>query len=188
MEIDGRYEKTLKRINAPGMAHYLTFSTYKRFPFLKYDLACRFLCDSINFAREKHEFDLWAYVFMPDHVHLMIFPRNKDYDIGKILSSIKIPISRKMVEYWKKYQPEILEKVTVREGQRVKVRFWEAGGGYERVIYEADTYQRTIEYIHNNPVVKSLCETYIDWIWSSAGWYAGKRDCPLQIDETMPVI
>jgi putative transposase len=185
---DGKHRKLLKHLNTPGVAHYLTFSTYKRHPFLKSDLPCQWLAESINRSREKHKFDLWAYVFMPDHVHLLIFPRNEDYDMGKILGSIKIPVSRKAIQYWKEHHLEMIEKVTIRLGTRTIRRFWEAGGGFDREIYKLKTCRNSAEYIHNNPVVKGFCQSALDWKWSSAGYYAGKPNQPIEIDGTMPVL
>src|SRR6476646_4709143 len=70
--------------NTPGHAHELTISCYRRFPFLKSERTCNWLADAIAEARVKHDFALWAYVIMPDHVHLIILPRRADHDIGKI--------------------------------------------------------------------------------------------------------
>ena len=39
-----------------------------------------------------------------------------------------------------------------------------------------------IEYFHNNPVRRGLVACAEDWPWSSAGWYAGRRDVQLVPD------
>ena len=185
---DGKYKKLLRHRNTPGAAHYLTFSTHDRMPFLTEEQICYWLCDSIDRARNKHKFDLWAYVFMPDHVHLFIHPRNKAYDIGKILGSIKMPVSRKAVEYWTKYDPETLRKITVVEVIKTIRKFWEPGGGYDREVIEYHEYKNSVSYIHNNPVAKGLCDNPSDWKWSSASWYDGRNNQPLEIDMTMSVL
>ncbi|NLX99777.1 MAG: hypothetical protein GXY83_27080 [Rhodopirellula sp.] len=48
-------------------------------------------------AREKHGFDLWAWVVMPEHVHLLIYPKLPGYRIDKILASIKRPVARNAI-------------------------------------------------------------------------------------------
>jgi len=35
------------------------------------------LRDALEFARERHGFALWAYVFMPEHVHLLLYPQGE---------------------------------------------------------------------------------------------------------------
>jgi putative transposase len=67
---DLSHRKTCRRYDQPGDAHYLTFSCFRRQPFLSGRVAPVWLIDSINAARAKCPFDLWAFVFMPQHVHL----------------------------------------------------------------------------------------------------------------------
>jgi len=88
-----RYTKRCERWNTPGQAHALTFSCYCNRPFLSKQRTCEWLVQAIDAARRRHAFDLWAYVFMPDHVHLVIYPRCEDYSISRILLSIRQPVS-----------------------------------------------------------------------------------------------
>jgi putative transposase len=60
-------------VNEPGHAHELTFSCYRRFPFFSRDRVCQW----IEEARTSLDFDVWAWVFMPDHVHLFVRPRRR---------------------------------------------------------------------------------------------------------------
>jgi len=161
--------------NEAGHAHELTFSCYHRFPFLQAERTCQWLAEAIHQARQAYEFAVWAYVFMPDHVHLLIYPRRPDYDIRLILQKIKEPVGRQAVRYLKESVPEWLDRITVRRGQRVERRFWQAGGGYDRNVLEPQTVLTMIEYIHANPVRRGLVQRAEDWTWSSAGWCEGKN-------------
>jgi len=68
-------------------------------------------------------------------------------------------------------------------------RFWQRGGGYDRNLYEPDTVYQEIEYMHNNPVRRGLCEKPEDWFWSSAADLTGVRAGPLRVDrESLPII
>ena len=81
-----------RAFNESGHAHELTFTCYRRFPFLKAERTCQWLADEIDEARRQHDFALWAYVFMPEHVHLMIYPRRYEYDMEVLLKAIKQPV------------------------------------------------------------------------------------------------
>jgi putative transposase len=70
----------------------------------------------------------------------------------------------------------------VREGSRVRHRFWQAGGGYDRNVTEPETLRSMIEYIHNNPVRRGLVERADGWEWSSARWFAGLRPVKIEMD------
>ena len=97
MEEEHFIKKKCKRYNIPGNAHVLTFSCYRNQKFLLSQRTCQWLIESIEKAREKHQFSLWAFVFMPDHVHLLIQPFEKQYNISNILKDIKAAPARKAV-------------------------------------------------------------------------------------------
>jgi putative transposase len=153
-----------------GHAHELTFSCYRRFPFLAADRTCRWLADAINRARISLDFSLWAYVFMPDHVHLIIDPRQPVYEIRHILKAIKEPVGRQAVGYLADYAPQWLPRLTRQRGRRTERLFWQSGGGYDRNITDPDTLRAMIDYTHLNPVRRGLVTKPADWKWSSAGW------------------
>ena len=72
---------------------------------------------------------------------------------------------------------------------KVHYRFWQRGGGNDRNIFDPVTVCEQIEYIHNNPVRRGLCEKAEDWLWSSAADYAGVRVGPLRLHrDSLPVL
>jgi putative transposase len=162
-------------LHEPGAAHALTFSCYRRFAFLRAERTCTWLADAINEARQEHHFVLWAYVFMPDHVHLLIWPTRPDFSVSPVLKAIKQPVGTTAVAYLRKYDPEWLERITVRQGRTIQRRFWQPGGGFDAVEKEPTIILTMIEYIHNNPVRGALVVRHEDWKWSSAGWRLGKN-------------
>jgi len=170
-------------INEPFHAHELTFSCYQRFPFLKAERTCQWLADSIHAARQQLNFALWGYVFMPDHVHLIVWPREKDYDISQIRQAIKAPVARQAIEYLQVHSPEWLPRITRQRGERTERLFWQSGGGYDRNIFQGKTLLSMLDYVHANPVRKGLVESPYDWRWSSAAWYQAHRSIPLPVDE-----
>src|SRR5688500_12302968 len=102
--------KTCKRFNDFGHAHALTFCCFKRQKFLAKDRSCQWLSQAIHLARVKHGFDLWAYVFMPEHVHLVICP-TAAYDISKILATIKQSVTRKALAFVQTQAPSFLARM-----------------------------------------------------------------------------
>jgi len=161
--------------NEPGHAHELTFSCFRRYAFLKAERTCQWLADSINQARTQLKFDLWAYVFMPEHIHLVVFPKLSTYDIRFILQKIKEPVGRKAIKYLTVNGAHWLPRITVTRGNRKERRFWQAGAGYDRNVTEPRTLLSMIEYIHNNPVRRGLVSRPEEWKWSSAEWFEGKN-------------
>lgn len=175
-----------KSFNKPGHAHELTFSCYRKYPFLGKERVQQWLCESIKDGYRDLEYALWAYVFMPDHVHLIMKPLQNDYDISEFLSRVKSSVSRKALAFLRKQAPDWMEKLKAERGDRTEYHFWQRGGGYDRNITEPGTLLRMIDYVHMNPVRKGLVEQASDWKWSSAGWYAGMTPNTLEPDPIPP--
>ena len=145
------------------------------------------LIEAIDEARDREKFDLWAYVIMPEHVHLLICPRGPGSRISKVLWRIKRPVGRRAIGYLRDHAPSFLGKLTLTRGDGTReARFWQAGGGYDRNVMEPTTVPKILEYIHLNPVRRGLVEKPEDWAWSSARWYAGIRPVPIELDPTLP--
>jgi putative transposase len=185
-----QHRKTCKRFNDPGHAHALTFSCFQRQPFLNRDRSRQWFIDAIDRARSKHLFHVWAYVVMPEHAHLLIWPTESTYDVSEILNSIKQSVAKRALLYVRRVAPEFLRRMEDLQPNGTRhYRFWQRGGGYDRNIVEPETAHQQIEYFHNNPVRRGLCLKPADWLWSSAADYAGLRAGPLKIDrELLPTL
>jgi len=145
---------------------------------------------AIERARLKHQFDLWAYVIMPEHAHILIWPRNEIYDVSAILKSIKQSVSVPAIGYVKKHTPSYLPRMTdLQPNGDLHHRFWQRGGGYDQNTVEPKAVSNLIDYIHANPVRRGLCERPTDWIWSSAIEYETPGTGLLRINrESLPTL
>ncbi len=177
----------MKRIsyNLPNHAHYLTFSCYRRQKLLLHDEICLELIKTWDEVRRKGEFAIWSYVIMPEHIHLLIHPRNEDYEMSKILRLLKEQFTHRVVEQWKNLSPRLLNLIRVQRGRRSLHRFWQEGGGYDRNLYNWDVIRRAIDYIEWNPVRRGLVIEPMDWRWSSARARAGISDVPMVVDNIL---
>jgi len=96
------------------------------------------LSDSLNGAVQRHDFALWGYVFMPEHVHLLVKPRAETYSISRFLYSVKESVAPKAVLYKaKSNRPESTWERFYDfdpDGSR-HFRFWQRGGGYDRNVF-----------------------------------------------------
>ncbi len=171
-----------KNLNLSGYPHELTFSFYRGFPFLSAERTCRWLAEAIDRARAEHQFSLWAYVFMPEHVHLILCPHKDVYDVASIRRSIKEPVARRAIGHLVREASPWLSKISRQHGKRVERLFWQSGGGYDRNINNPKTLALMIDYIHGNPRRPDLVQNPADWRWSSAAWYEGKQDGVLLVD------
>jgi putative transposase len=172
--------------NEPGHAHELTFSCYRRFRFLTAERTCSWLAEAIEQARSALDFALGAYVFMPEHAHLLVWPRQPQYEMAAICKAIKEPVGSRAMAHLKAHAPHWLPRVTRRQGPCVERLFWQSGGGFDRNIWEPRTLRAVIDSIHMNPVRRGLVERVTDWHWSSAGWFEGGEPNGLAPDRLPP--
>jgi putative transposase len=185
---DGRVRKRRKSWHKEGHTHELTFTCYHRIPMLAKDRVRRWLVDALDRARKKIGFEVWAYVIMPDHAHVLVWPKHAQATTGRMLHAIKQPTAVRAIRWLRTNSPAFLERLRHDlPGGEVQYRLWEVGGGYDRNMWTADAIWNAVSYIHENPVRKRLVEKAADWRWSSAAWYTGQRDVPLQIDRKPPV-
>ena len=179
--------KTRKCLDVPGDAHFLTFSTFQRLPLLTKEITCRWMAEAIDLSRSKNAFDLWAWVIMPEHVHLVVCPQ-PETKISSILATMKTSVSRRAIQWLKLNSPEFLVQIKdTQPNGKSSYRFWQRGGGYDRNLRSVRDIHEKIFYVHQNPVVRGLVSKSIDYPWSSAKSWECKVDSPLKINrETLP--
>ena len=166
------HRKKIKHYDLPGHVHELTFSCYKRLPLLVEDTWRHQFCLSIDRAIENHQYQLFAYVIMPEHVHLIVHPQPESSPISGLLRAMKRPFSYRIKQQLETSNLQLLKKLTIQQRPNVTTfRFWQEGPGYDRNLTESSTILTAIDYVHNNPVRRGLCTRAIDWKWSSAQWY-----------------
>src|SRR5688572_9954426 len=174
MQAMAGHRKTVKSFNEPGHAHELTFSCYQRLPLLSKDRTRSWFIDAMKTTRRDLHVDLWAYVIMPEHVHVLLWPRELKYEMKLIKAGLKSPVAKRAINLLKKMKSPFLDRLRdVQPGGKIIHRFWQRGGGYDRNAWEPATLFEMIEYIHNNPVRRGLVDKPTDWPYSSARFYAG---------------
>ena len=175
--------------NTPGHAHELTFSCYRKKQYFNDRAACLVILDEIETARKTFNLDIWAYVIMPNHVHLLFWPRNHSYDIAEIQRVIKGRTSRRYSELLLQQCPERYEAFKVYSRGEMQFRFWQRGGGFDRNLWNNRPIHDSILYIENNPVRNGFMATADRWEWSSG--YAGEGSSytrPVLCRNSVPVM
>jgi putative transposase len=175
-----QHRKKLQRYNSWGHAHELTWSCYRSREYFIDPSACELLLGTLAEGKALHNYCVWAYVIMPTHVHLLIWPRNTAYDIAAICGGIKNVMSKR---YRKRLEDSLNagpRGFLVRSRGEKVFRFWQPGGGFDRNLWNAKAIHDSINYIEANPVRKGLVAKPDEWQWSSAS--ARKRKVGLVPD------
>ena len=174
--------KRVRHYDTPGHAHYLTFSCYRRRPLLACDGVRSAFLDALAASRAKVPFDLWAYVVMPEHAHLLVWP-HEGASVSEILRHVKLPVAKR-ARVLALRDDALLRGAMAATGPggRPALRVWQRGGGYDRNLWSPNEIREKVDYIHANPVRRGLVAQPGDWPWSSWRAWRDGVDEPVAID------
>src|SRR5580692_7959841 len=120
----------LKRYQTSGSWHFVTFTCYHRLPSLN-DSHSRTLFESeLEALRQRHQFYIFGYVLMPNHVHLLL-SEPKLHLLADTLRALKTQTSRQL------------------KGDRKQ--FWQRRY-FDRNIITQTEFSEKLQYMHRNPV------------------------------------
>ncbi len=162
--------------------HCLTFSTFRRQPFFPGQHAADWFLRALTAGRQRCLFHLFAYVVMPEHVHLVLQPLPR-VKMRTILWHLKRPVTAEALAWLRDRSPGFITRMAdVQPSGKITHRFWQRGGGYDRNLRSASDVHEKIAYIHDNPVRRGLVSKAEDWPHSSAGDWILQEPGPVSID------
>ena len=109
----------------------------------------------LHFDGERYH--LFAWVVMPNHVHVLFQPLGK-WTMAKIVASWKSFTGRRIAPHLERQAPAWPSPIH---------RVWQRDY-WDRFIRNEQHFWTTVAYIHTNPVKAGLVESAEDWLWSSA--------------------
>jgi REP element-mobilizing transposase RayT len=114
----------------------VTTVTLNREPIFKESIAADMVLEAILFGRRRRWYYLLSFVIMPDHMHLIIIPRDKN--ISECMKSIKGFSARR------------INSVLDRKGS-----IWQ-NGFYGYILDSEEKVLSRMRYIEDNPVRKGM--------------------------------
>ena len=134
-----------------------------------------FVIESLKFCQDNKGLNLYSYVIMSNHLHLLaqsetgdlsgIIRDFKNYTSRKILDAIQEPTESR--RDWMKMVFEFHGKFKNKQDNQV----WKHENHAEQ-IYSQKFIEQKINYIHNNPVRAGIVARAEDYLYSSASNYA----------------
>ncbi len=152
----------MKRITITGLPHHIIQRGLQgKQTFLNNDDYVAYL-EIMTECCLSHSIDVWAYCLMPDHVHLIAVPREKD------------ALSKGLRAAHGRYTRYINQR-TGNRGQ-----FWQ--GRYSSHLLDEQYLIACARYIEINPVKRGYIDQPGDWQWSSAQAHIlGRKDPLVQV-------
>jgi putative transposase len=150
----------LVRRQQTGQLHFITFSCYRRLPYLAHPKPKDILEQVIEKARSSHNVIIYAYVLMPEHVHLLT-TEPETHSLASFLRVAKGEFSKLLKEN--------------------RQRFWQYRY-YDFNTFTAGRFVEKIQYIRRNPVTRDLVRRPEDYRWSSFNHYAIGEPSAIRIE------
>ena len=142
-------------------------------PLLLPDERKQILMDSLRFMVADNRIWLYGFVIMPNHIHLMW--RRKDEWVNKSTEQIFLKFTAQQIKY-RLVESTPAELENYRSTQRDRLyHFWERRP-YKATMYNKKVARQKIDYMHYNPVKAGLCESPMDYKFSSARYYELNED------------
>ena len=85
------------RREVPDNTRFLTFSCYRRLPLFRNDAIKQSFVDHLDRSRSGTRFRLFAWVIMPEHVHLLLRPQVPEYPMPRVFNRLKRPFALSVV-------------------------------------------------------------------------------------------
>jgi putative transposase len=153
----------LTRFQHSGQSHFVTFCCYHRRLSLTTDASRRIFESALERVRHSFRLQVYGYVVMPEHVHLLLSEPQRD-TLADALKSLKQGVSWGLLA-------KIGGPLKPGFGLSGERHFWQKRY-YDFNIRDYPQFVEKLRYIHRNPVKAGLCERPEDWEWSSFRHYA----------------
>jgi putative transposase len=138
------------------------------------------LIDSWKYCQKEKGLDIYAWVIMTSHVHMIIGSKtNKLEDIVRDMKSytsrmLKDAIKENIKESRREWLLWLMERAGTKNGNNSNFQFWQQ---HNQPIELSDNQMmdQKLDYIHNNPVIEGIVEKPEQYIYSSARDYSGLK-------------
>jgi len=180
----------LRRIDEPGHVHFWTISSYRRLGFFHHDGMKQVVVDALHRLQSKFHICLIGYVIMPEHVHVLLYPHERETDQLIPISTLLHDFKRHSGFHGKKF----LRKSWRQSGElwSQPLNEWARGvcsskpiwntRGYDFSITHNDMLIEKLDYCHKNPVTRGLVASADQWTYSSYRFYELNDQSTLTMD------
>lgn len=138
--------------------------------------------ESLVYCRKEKGLNVHAWVIMSNHIHLIISAKSgaslsdamrdlKKFTSFKILKEIKENKTESRRE-WLLY---LFAKAGQQNSNNKNYQFWQQDNHPIELDFHTDMFEQRLNYLHNNPVQAGIVNFAVDYLYSSAIDYSGRK-------------
>lgn len=142
----------------------ITSVAHDRLPVFRTNLLKNITCAAMDEARHSGGFAIFAYVIMPDHLHVITDGARRTSDTLRFLNGIS---SRRVIDYLKQHNhTSSLAKLRDAGKERGHLYSLWVGHSHALPLFSESLFMQRVNYLHQNPVRAGLVEQAEDYRWS----------------------
>lgn len=159
--------------------HFLTFTIVGWIDLFSRQRYRDIILESFAFCRKNKGLQIGAFVIMSNHLHVIWTATNGN--LSDIIRDFKTHTSKAMFESilkepesrkeWLEYMFRFFSNKTA---ANENFKIW-SGDSHPEAIYTSEFLMSKLNYIHENPVRAGIVADAVQYLYSSAGIYAGEK-------------
>jgi putative transposase len=152
-------------ISRDSPCYFLTSVPKNRLPVFRTDELKEIACKALDEARESGKFALYAYVIMPDHLHVITDSARSSADTLRFMNGI---MGHRVIAYLKEkgYESSLQKLRQETKRRHYQYSLWDHHPNVRLLLTEKMLLER-VHYLHENPVRAGLVELAEDYRYSS---------------------
>ncbi|MBX2827818.1 MAG: transposase [Flavobacteriaceae bacterium] len=175
------------KFHNPTAPYFVSFATVYWIDVFTRAKYFKILRESIDHCRTEKGMELFAYCFMPSHVHLIF--RSATEEPTELLRDFKKYTATNIIKAIQENPQEsrrewllwMFEQAGKKKGNVSKYQFWQHHNKPIE-LWSNKVIKQKLDYIHNNPVEAGFVTKPVEWKFSSVRNFAGDNSI-MQIDD-----
>jgi REP element-mobilizing transposase RayT len=175
----------------PSHLYFITTRAVQRAHIFRRDAIRRVLVDSLNTGRILGQYELYAFVVMPNHIHCIVRCL-QDYAVSDVVREFKKATANLILRHYEaEGNREALDfcKSAAKPGHNQQFAIWD--DEYQaKNVFSPDFLRQKMDYIHHNPIQPywALAERAEEYPWSSARFYLANERALIPLSDARELL
>lgn len=156
-------ERSHDKLKQEDACHFVSTNTFNREQIFLNEACCKILWDEIFIYAELYAVEVYGFVIMPDHLHILFWPKGKK-TASEFMRGIKSMSAKKILKMTNgnKTEPSLTDPVM--GGVPRPRQIWQSTY-FDYITTSKITIQQKLEYIKQNPVEAKIVFKPKDYKW-----------------------
>jgi len=152
-----------------GTLHFITLTTVEWIDIFTKPIYKQIIINSLKYCQKNKGLEIYAFVIMTNHLHLIVSSLLKNISISDILRDFKKFITKGIIKELKNDNRKYISQLLKYYGKKAKQEYqMRQQGNYPEIIETEKFFLQKLEYIHNNPVKAEIVDKQEVYLYSSA--------------------